>query len=521
MHRILIVDDEATVIDIVKKYLMNMGNEIVGTAVSGNEAVEKARQLKPDLILMDISMPGKIDGITAAEIIKTELNIPVIFVSGYTDEETIDRVKQVDPLGFIVKPVQYTEFKVAIEMALYKNEVEQKLRKSEEMYKASVSEWQSTFDAISDGVFLMDNKGKILRYNSAMRNFFKKSTSGVIIGCNCWEHVHDMSEPIEGCPLLRARKSGQRETLIFSENNKWFNIAVDPLIDETGNISGAVHIISDITTLKEAEEVLRIKHDELEKGVRERTIELEKSNELLQQEIAERKQVEKALKQSEAELWQLSSRLLEAHEEESRRIGRELHDGLAQTLSAIKVWVESALVQMNHNNSTELAGSLESVVSLVKGAIEEVRRITKHLRPSILDDLGILATISWLCQEFETLYPGVSIGKHIHIQENNVPDSLKIVIYRILQEAMNNISKHSKAKSVQIGLKATDKRIELSIDDNGVGFDVESVFAEIQSEKGLGLTSMKERTELSGGTFTIKAAKGKGTNIRASWQNHL
>ncbi len=86
---------------------------------------------------------------------------------------------------------------------------------------------------------------------------------------------------------------------------------------------------------------------------------------------------------------------------------------------------------------------------------------------------------------------------------------------------MNNISKHSKAKSVQIGLKATDKRIELSIDDNGVGFDVESVFAEIQSEKGLGLTSMKERTELSGGTFTIKAAKGKGTNIRASWQNHL
>jgi len=377
MHRIIIVDDEDTIIDITKKYLAKMGNEVVGTAVSGNGAVEKARQLKPDLILMDISMPGKIDGITAAEIIKAELNIPVIFVSGYTDEEIIDRAKRVDPLGFIVKPVQYAEFKVAIEMAFYKNEVEQKLRKSDE---------------------------------------------------------------------------------------------------------------------------------------------LEKTNELLQQEIAERKQAEKALKQSETELWQLSSRLLEAHEEESRRIGLELHDGLAQTLSAIKVWAESALVQMNHNNSAELAGSLESVISLVKGAVEEVRRISRHLRPSILDDLGILATMSWLCQEFETLYPEVTIEKHVHIQENNVPESLKIVIYRILQEAMNNISKHSKAEFVQIELKAIDGRIELSIGDNGVGFDVESVFAEVQSEKGLGLTSMKERTELSGGTFAIKAAKGNGTDIRASWQ---
>jgi PAS domain S-box-containing protein len=510
MYRIMVVDDEPSLNDLVTMSLLRMGYEVVGAAESGHEAVAEARRLKPDLILMDIRMPGKIDGITAAEKVRNELNIPVVFISGYTDRETIERAKRANPLDFIQKPIRYDEFEVAIEMAVHKNEVEQRLRESEEMYRASVAEWLTTFDAIRDGVFLMDNRGKILRHNRAMRGFLKGGSADEIVGCNCWEKVHGVSEPIRDCPLVRARESGQRETLVFSENGRWFEYRVDPLMDE-GSVTGAVHIISDITPMKEAEEVLRIKHDELERMVSERTVELER-------EIDERKQTEKALKQSENELRQLSARLLEAHEEESRRIGRELHDGLAQTLSAIKAWAESALVHMNADDYTELGGSLERVVSLVKGAVGEVRGITNHLRPSTIDDLGILTTISSLCHEYEVLLPGVSIGKQIDIEEHNVPDPLKIVMYRILQEAMNNISKHSDAKSVRIGLAATNGKIELSVDDDGVGFDVNRVRAQVQPEKGLGLTSMRERTELSGGAFAIRAAEGNGTNIRASWQ---
>ena len=165
----------------------------------------------------------------------------------------------------------------------------------------------------------------------------------------------------------------------------------------------------------------------------------------------------------------------------------------------------------------EAAKSLESVVPLTRGAVEEVRRISRNLRPSSLDDLGVLATISWSCQEFCTLYAGIEIEEQIEIEEDQVPDSLKIVIYRVLQEALNNIAKHSGANLVRISLKATGGMIEMIIDDNGEGFEMEYILSDQRSDRGLGIASMKERTELSGGSFLIESCKGVGTTVRASW----
>ena len=98
-----------------------------------------------------------------------------------------------------------------------------------------------------------------------------------------------------------------------------------------------------------------------------------------------------------------------------------------------------------------------------------------------------------------------------------MPDSLKIVIYRVLQESLNNIAKHSQATLVCFSLKATNGKIELAIDDNGVGFDVEQVLSGEESRRGIGLAGMKERTELSGGFFSVESHAGAGTTVRASW----
>jgi signal transduction histidine kinase len=266
-----------------------------------------------------------------------------------------------------------------------------------------------------------------------------------------------------------------------------------------------------------AEEELQKAHQKLESRVEKRTIELSKANTLLKQEITERKKTGEKLKQSENELRRLSSKLLTAHEEESKRIGQELHDGLAQTLSAVKIWVENAIIQLGQKDPVEAAKSLESVVPLAQGAVEEVRRISKNLRPSSLDDLGLLATISWSCQEFNTLYAGIEIQKKMEIEEAHVPDPLKIVIYRVLQEALNNIAKHSGANLVRISLKAAGGMIEMIIDDNGEGFEMEYILSGQRSVRGLGIASMKERTELSGGSFLIESCKGVGTTVRASW----
>ena len=154
---------------------------------------------------------------------------------------------------------------------------------------------------------------------------------------------------------------------------------------------------------------------------------------------------------------------------------------------------------------------------MVQGAVEEVRRIQKNLRPPTLDDLGLLATISWFCREFEGVYSDIRIEREVDLEEQNVPDPLKIVIYRVMQEALNNVAKHSRTKAVRLALRKNDGRIEIEIQDNGVGFDPKEVFSRNESERGLGLFSMKERTELSEGRFSVEAARDAGTTIRASW----
>jgi PAS domain S-box-containing protein len=238
----------------------------------------------------------------------------------------------------------------------------------------------------------------------------------------------------------------------------------------------------------------------------------------MDRDITIRKRAENALKKSRTELRRLSSQLINIHENESKRIGAELHDGIAQTVSAIKMRAEIAHMQLLENkDNSEVKKSLESIIVISQGAVEEIRRLSRNLRPAMLDNLGILPTVSWLCQEFEKTCSWVNIDKFIDIEEKEVVNPLKIVIFRIMQESLNNIAKHSEANLVNLSLKQADGRIHLTINDNGGGFDVEQALNSEQSNKGLGLTSMKERTELSGGSFFIESVKGAGTTVKASW----
>jgi signal transduction histidine kinase len=246
---------------------------------------------------------------------------------------------------------------------------------------------------------------------------------------------------------------------------------------------------------KRAEEALRKAHDELEMRVQERTAALEKANEALRD---------------------LSARLLSAQEAERKRIASDLHDTIGSCLTGVKFRVESALQQIR--KAPEAAPeSLNSIVPMIHEAVEECRRIQLDLRPSMIDDLGLLPTLSWFCRIFGQTYPGIRIEQKIDIAEGDIPDPLKIVIFRVTQEAMNNIAKHSKADLVRFSLRKQDGSLELGLQDNGRGFSLEEIHSRRAAVKGLGLTSMKERAELSGGSLDIESAQGKGTNIRAFW----
>jgi len=239
------------------------------------------------------------------------------------------------------------------------------------------------------------------------------------------------------------------------------------------------------------------------------------------QDITERKRAEQVLGESEAELRHLSARLLRVQEAERETISRELHDSIGQSLAAIKFGVENCLNRIREVADRETVKSLEALVSMVRRASEEVRKIHTDLRPSLLDDLGIMATISWFCREFQELYSGVRVEQRIDIEETQVVDSLKIVIFRLLQEALNNVAKYGKGDTVRVSLKEIGGHIELAVQDNGRGFDVDQVRSAKTLKGGFGLTSMKERTELSGGSFSIESAPGAGTLVRASWPTRI
>jgi signal transduction histidine kinase len=222
-----------------------------------------------------------------------------------------------------------------------------------------------------------------------------------------------------------------------------------------------------------------------------------------------------ALGESENRLRALASQLLTAQEKERRLVANELHDSIGSALSVIKFKVEDTVQQMERGVAA--LESLKDIIPTVQRTIEESRRIQTSLRPSILDDLGILTTLDWHCREFQKTFSHIRIEKEIDLSENDVPQFLKIVMYRISQEALNNIAKHSKADLITLSLRKTDGPIELTVRDNGQGFDMEKIFSMESYRKGLGLGSMRERTELSGGSFTIESIQGKGTTIRASW----
>ncbi len=230
-----------------------------------------------------------------------------------------------------------------------------------------------------------------------------------------------------------------------------------------------------------------------------------------------RKQVEEALAQSEERLRLLSRQLLRAHEHERKRVARELHDGIGQSVTAMKFKVENVIREASKKVPQEHLAPLESLLSMIQEVVEDVGRIAMDLRPSILDDLGVMATITWLCREFQKTHPDIRVVTELQMQECGVSEDQKIVIFRILQEALNNVAKHGRADLVRVSLRNHNGSTELTVQDTGVGFDWESAHSPGNERPGFGLASMKERTQLSGGSFSVRTRTGAGTVINASW----
>ncbi len=226
---------------------------------------------------------------------------------------------------------------------------------------------------------------------------------------------------------------------------------------------------------------------------------------------------QKTIQERTASLEILSKQLLKNEEAEKKKIAVDLHEGLAQTLSAIKVNVENS---SGHLKAYDVdPRPMEAIVPVLQSAIQEVRSIATELRPSSLDDLGLLPTVNWFCREFEHQHAGISVRREVSVSESAIPAPLKIVIYRIIESTFRNIAQYSNTDQIRFALHLADDMIHLIIGD--MPEEQSSVAAITPFDPGsdpqFRFAEMKERTSLSGGRFASSQDNAGWVTLRASW----
>jgi signal transduction histidine kinase len=227
--------------------------------------------------------------------------------------------------------------------------------------------------------------------------------------------------------------------------------------------------------------------------------------------ITDLKKAEEALRESETRLRSLSFQLMKAQEMERMRLSKELHDELGQALALLKHRMRSIQSKLQKGQSS-LHEECEETNRYLDQIIENVRRLSRDLSPSILEDLGLTSALQWLIENFDKQYSLMTSFDIDNIDEL-FPKETQTNFYRISQEALTNIGKHAEAKHVSFAVKENEGCVSLIIEDDGKGFDVDKVRARHSPEKGLGLDAMEERAHMLGASLDIKSQVGEGTRI--------
>ena len=208
----------------------------------------------------------------------------------------------------------------------------------------------------------------------------------------------------------------------------------------------------------------------------------------------------------------VTSRLLASHEAERKRIARELHDSLGQSLSLLRFEIEACMSRAGGEGGQVECQSLERVLDLTTQALGELREIAQNLRPAVINDHGLFGALKVLCNDFRAVCPDVDLTLDLSGCPNNVPDELSIAVYRIAQEGLNNIARHANASEALLRCRSASDGVELTISDDGAGLPTGGA-----KRSGLGLITMRERTEILGGKYSITSYPGEGCTITLNW----
>jgi len=271
MNKIMVVEDEAVIAIRLQERLTAMGYHVIAISYSGEEAMAQARRLRPDLILMDIMIPGKMDGVAVAKSVKKELDIPVIFLTAFSEDKIIDSAKQAEPYGYIVKPFQDRELKACVEIALYKKEMEKALKEREENFRTLA-------ENANDGILIAVGKDEYVFGNRRAAEITGYGVSELLkTTIQDIAHPDDLEKIKETYRHIWAGKPFQRQceiTIIRKDGNK-VPVEMTSARSIWDGQPAAIVIFRDITERVRAEQALQEAHHELELRVKERTRDLQ------------------------------------------------------------------------------------------------------------------------------------------------------------------------------------------------------------------------------------------------------
>ena len=398
-------------------------------------------------------------------------------------------------------------------------------------------QWELVIDTLPQLVIAMDDNARITRVNRTVETWGMGKVNKVdglyvLDFLKCFNDNYADDAWTSDWPYIWQQINNKdilERKVEKKHNGKTYQYTLRKISDYDVNNDQcyAVLVIDDITARQNVEKSLKTQALDLEQIVNNRTKELKHANSQLEHELQAKKMANKELKESQDCRLALLREIFTAQEKERKRIACELHDSIGQSLGANKFKLEELLLDKENIFNADY-DEFTNVVKNIQSLIQEVRNISMDLRPAMLDDLGALVTLNWFCREFGNTYRGLSVKKIINVDESDISEDNKVVIFRIVQEAMNNIAKYAKATNIVLELGKSDSGMRMRISDNGVGFDMDLLKYkncnvlddDLNHPKcSFGLSSMRERAESTGGKFLIESTPGNGTSVIVSWEN--
>jgi len=467
---ILVVEDEFFIALDLKNALEKSGYSVLGMVSTGEQCLEFLARTRVDIVLMDIKLDMGMDGIDVARLLNDRHDIPVIFITAHSDEATLQKAKKSLPYGYIIKPINKRELHISIETALYKHRLDQELKWSEKKYR-------TLFENSRDPVCVTDPDFIIRDLNAAMAAFF-------------------------GADKSRLADTPLRE--LFAEREVFAAM--------TGDLRAGGRLLDREMRLVASGGSIR------ECLITASLYEMEPRKlamfEFIIRDITEEKRVMADLMRSREEMRMLYEHAQNLREQERLTISREIHDVLGQMVTALKMDFVSLFKTISHD-SPDSNEKRSAILAMADRLSDMISNIASQLRPSILDDLGVAAAIEWQAAEFSKR-TGIETDVKLTEVEEYLGERAPVAIFRVLQESLTNIMRHSKASRVDIDLSLDGSEVVLLIRDNGVGIPPEKV----NNPLSLGLIGMRERVASCGGVMAVSSMQGQGASIEVRIPSH-